>query len=423
MQNKKSLTSMAHHSDHLFINCNIATMADNRYSPIHDGVLGIRDDKISFVGKRKDMPGEYEKNSPEIHDLERAWIVPGLIDCHTHLVFGGSRSKEFEMRLLGATYEEIAKSGGGIFSTVKDTREESFDSLYNNALKRVNFLFSQGATTIEIKSGYGLDLGTELKMLRVIKKLDDNHPATIQATFLGAHALPPEYGTNQKKYIDFIVDKVLPEVKEQAIATSVDAFCENIGFSPEETKRVFLKAGKLGFDIKLHAEQLSDSNGALMAAGLGALSCDHLEYVSKQSLEKMAENRVTAVLLPGAFYFLGEKQKPPVNLMRELNIPMAVSTDFNPGSSPLASLLLAMNMASVLFGLTPEESLLGATINGAKALGLSHRKGTIEQGKDADFVVMDINNPCDLSYFMGSNPVKMIVSRGNIHTNQSKTLQ
>ena len=401
--------------DHLFVNCNIATMTNNSYSPIIDGAIGVVGDKICFAGKKSDLSQDYEKRATIIHDMEKSWILPGLVDCHTHLVFGGSRSKEFEMKLSGVSYEEIAKQGGGIFSTVKDTRKESMDNLYNQALKRVNCLFNQGVTTIEIKSGYGLDLETELKMLEVIKKLDDNHPATIKATFLGAHALPHEYKGKSNQYIDFIVDQVLPEVKKQGIATSVDAFCEKVGFSLEETEKVFKKAKDLGFDIKLHAEQLSDSNGAGMAAELGALSCDHLEYVSNESLTKMAQNNVAAVLLPGAFYYLKEKQKPPIELLRELNIPTAVSTDLNPGSSPVCSLPLAMNMACVLFGLTPKEALLGATINGAKALGLEKLKGTIEAGKDADFVVWDISEPCDLSYFTGCTPVKMIVTRGKIN--------
>jgi imidazolonepropionase len=410
LQNKNSFPDRV---DKLFINCNIATMKNNGYSSIIDGAIGVLGHQICFVGKKRDIPGDYAQRASVFHDMEKAWIMPGLVDCHTHLVYGGSRSKEFEMKLSGISYEEIAKQGGGIFSTVKETRKEPVEKLYTQALKRVNTLYNQGATTIEIKSGYGLDLETELKMLEIIKKLDDTHPATIRATFLGAHALPPEYKGKSGQYIDFITDQVLPEVKKQGIATSVDAFCENIGFSLKETEKVFKKAIDLGFDIKLHAEQLSDSGGAGMAAELTALSCDHIEYVSKESLRKMAQNNVTAVLLPGAFYYLREKQEPPVELLRELNIPMAVSTDLNPGTSPVLSVPLAMNMACVLFGLTPEEALLGATINGAKALGMEKQKGTIESGKDADFVAWDITEPCDLSYYTGFAPVKMIVTRGN----------
>ncbi len=399
-------------SDQLFLNCNIATMVNNGYSSITDGAIGVSGNKICFVGKKSDLPKNYKKKYSIVHDMEKNWILPGLVDCHTHLVFGGSRSKEFEMKLTGVSYEAIAKQGGGIFSTVKDTRKESFDKLYEQALKRVNCLFNHGVTTIEIKSGYGLDLKTELKMLEIIKKLDNNHPCTIMATFLGAHALPYEFKGKSGKYIDFVVDQVLPEVKKQGIATSVDAFCENIGFSLKETEKVLKKAKALGFEIKLHAEQLSDSSSASMAAELGALSCDHLEYVSKKSLEKMAHNKVTAVLLPGAFYYLNEKQKPPVELLRELKIPMAVSTDLNPGSSPVLSLPVAMNMACILFGLTPKEALLGATLNGAMALGLERQKGTIEVGKDADFVAWDIAEPCDLSYYTGINTVKVAVTNG-----------
>jgi len=389
-------------------------MTNNSYSSIIDGAIGVQGGKICFVGKRKDLPEDYKKRSSKIHDIKKRWILPGLVDCHTHLVFGGSRSKEFEMKLAGISYQEIAKQGGGILSTVKETRKESIDNLYTQALKRVNCLYNNGATTIEIKSGYGLDLETELKMLEVIKRLDNNHAATIKATFLGAHTLPHEYKNKSEKYIDFLVEQVLPEIKKQGIATSVDAFCENIGFSLKETKKVLKKAKDLGFDIKLHAEQLSDSGGAAMAAELGALSCDHLEYVSKKDLEKMAQNNTVAVLLPGAFYYLREKQKPPVELMREMNISTAVSTDLNPGTSPLLSVPLAMNMACVLFGLTPKEALLGATINGAKALGLENQKGTIEVGKDADFVVWDIADPCDLIYYTGLNSKKMIVTRGEV---------
>ncbi|MCP3900258.1 MAG: imidazolonepropionase [Desulfobacteraceae bacterium] len=392
-------------------------MANNNYSTIIDGAIGVSGNKISFVGKKSDLPKSYTEKYWIIHDMEKSWILPGLVDCHTHLVYGGSRSKEFEMKLAGVSYEEIARKGGGIFSTVKETRKESIDKLYEQALKRVNCLFSQGATTIEIKSGYGLDLDCELKMLEVIKKLDDNHPCTIKATFLGAHALPHEFRGKSDQYIDFVVDQVLPEVKKQGIATSVDAFCENIGFSLKETEKVLKKAKDLGFDIKLHAEQLTDSSSASMAAELGALSCDHLEYVSKRSLEKMAQNNVIAVLLPGAFYYLKEKQKPPIGLLREFEIPMAVSTDLNPGSSPVLSLPFATNMACVLFGLTPREALLGVTVNGAKALGLEKQKGTIEVGKDADFVAWDIAEPCDLSYYTGISNAKITVIHGDVSFN------
>ncbi len=401
--------------DQLFINCNIATMTNNAYSPVIDGAIGVLGEKICFAGKQKDLPKNFEKTASHIHDMHGQWILPGLVECHTHLVFGGSRSKEFEMKLAGVSYEEIAKKGGGIFATVKETRKESFDSLYTKALKRVNYLFNQGVTTIEIKSGYGLDLECELKILEIIKKLDDNHNATIKATFLGAHALPFEYINKSDRYIDFVIDEVLPEVKKQGIATAVDAFCETIGFSLKQTEKVLKKAKDLGFEIKLHAEQLSDSGGAGMAAELGALSCDHLEYASKTSLKKMAENNVSAVLLPGAFYYLKEIQKPPVKQLLDLKIPIAVSTDLNPGSSPLFSLPLAMNMASVLFGLTPEQALLGTTINGAKALGLEKQKGSIEVGKDADFISFDISEPCDLSYFIGINFATTVVTKGKIN--------
>ena len=403
--------------DTLFINCHIAAMTDNALSIIEEAALAVTGATISWVGKEKDLPGNLKPRCQNLIDCNKGWILPGFVDCHTHLVWGGSRSNEFDMRLKGATYEEIAKKGGGILSTVKATRNASKKELFILASKRVAGLLSQGITTLEIKSGYGLNLETELKILDVIKMLDKNFPMHIQATFLGAHTLPREYQNNPDDYIALVTQTMLPEVKARGFATAVDAFCDHIAFTLPQTRKVFEKAKDLGFNIKLHAEQLSDSNGAALASTLNALSCDHLEYLSLSGAEKMAQHNVAAVLLPGAFYFLKETQKPPVETFRKLKIPMAVSTDLNPGSSPVHSMTLVLNMACMLFGLTCEEALLGATINGARALGLNQSTGSIETGKDADLVVWDIDTPEDLCYLAGLTPIDMIIIKGDIHLN------
>ncbi|WP_299978910.1 imidazolonepropionase [Desulfobacula sp.] len=401
--------------DALFINCHLATMADNALAIIEKAALAVTGKTISWVGKEKNLTENFKTGCPKIIDCNKGWILPGFVDCHTHLVWGGSRSNEFEMRLNGATYEEISKKGGGIFSTVQSTRNASKNELFILASKRVDALLKQGITTLEIKSGYGLDLKTELKILEVIRQLDENFPLHVEATFLGAHALPPEYQNNPDGYIDLVTQTMLPEVKAQGIATSVDVFCEHIAFTLPQTKKVFETAKNLGLNIKLHAEQLSDSNGAALASTFNALSCDHLEYLSLSGAKKMAQHNVAAVLLPGAFYFLKETQKPPVDIFRNLKIPMAVSTDLNPGSSPVHSMTLILNMACILFDLTCEEALLGATINGAKALGLELSKGSIETGKDADLVVWDIDTPEDLCYLVGLTSINTVMIKGRIH--------
>ena len=400
--------------DTLFINCHLATMTGNAFSIIKDASLAVTGKSISWFGRQKDLPDHVETICQNLVDCKDGWILPGFVDCHTHLVWGGSRSNEFEMRLAGASYEEISEKGGGISSTVLSTRKASNEELFNTASKRVSALFSQGVTTLEIKSGYGLNLENELKLLEVIGQLDKAFPLHIEATFLGAHALPNEFTNNSDGYIDLVVNTMLPAVKKQGIATAVDVFCERIGFTLAQTKKVFERAKDLGFKIKIHAEQLSDSNGAALAAGFSALSCDHLEYLSLSGAKKMAQNNVAAVLLPGAFYFLKETQKPPIHIFRELKIPMAVSTDLNPGSSPVHSMTLILNMACMLFELTCEEALLGATINGATALGLESLKGSIEKGKDADLVVWDIDTPADLCYLAGLTPVEMVMIEGKI---------
>jgi len=410
-------TLLSEKSDTLFVNCHLATMTGNALSIVKNAALSVTGKKISWVGKKKDLPDNYTFRCRKVIDCNNGWILPGFVDCHTHLVWGGSRSDEFEMRLGGATYEEISKKGGGIFSTVNSTRNASKENLFFQASKRVDALLKKGCTTLEIKSGYGLNLETELKMLDVIQQLNKTFPLHIDATFLGAHALPPEFANNADGYIDFVIQTLLPEVKKQGTATAVDAFCEHIAFSPDQIRNVFKKAKTLGFNIKLHAEQLSDSKGAAMASEFNALSCDHLEYLSLSGAKKMAAHNVAAVLLPGAFYFLKETQKPPVDTFRALKIPMAVSTDLNPGSSPVHSMTLVLNMACMLFGLTCEEALLGATINGARALGLEQSKGSLEAGKDADLVVWDIDRPSDLCYLAGLNPVDMVMIKGDIYRN------
>jgi imidazolonepropionase len=399
--------------DTLFINCNIATMADNSLSTIKNGALAVTGQIISWVGKKNRLPENFKQQCKKIIDCQNKWILPGFVDCHTHLVYSGSRSDEFQMRLNGEGYEEIAKKGGGIFCTVNATRKASKNQLYELASKRIRILLKQGITTLEIKSGYGLNLETELKILEVIKLLDKNFPLHIEATFLGAHAIPNEFKNDSNGYIDLLIRTILPEVKTQNIATAVDVFCENIGFSLYQTRTIFEKAKELGLNIKLHAEQLSDSNGAALASQFNALSCDHLEYLSLSGAKKMAEHNVTAVLLPGAFYYLKETQKPPVDIFRNLKIPMAISTDLNPGTSPVHSMTLILNMACILFGMTCEEALLGASINAAKALGLEKSKGSIEPGKDADLVLWDIDTPADLCHQTGLNPVERVMIKGD----------
>ncbi len=412
--------------DTLLINCHIATMADNSISIIKDAAIAVTGQVISWVGKKKNLPQKFQDQNfkprhfipghKKIIDCKSRWILPGFVDCHTHLVYGGSRSNEFEMRLNGAGYEEISNKGGGIFSTVNATRNTSKDKLYESSSKRVKTLLEHGITTLEIKSGYGLNLKTELKILNVIKQLDKNFPLHIKATFLGAHALPKEFKGNPDGYIDLVTEGMLPEIKDQGIATAVDVFCESIGFSLDQTRKVFKKAEQLGFNLKLHAEQLSDSKGAALASEFNALSCDHLEYLDLSGAKKMAQHNVIAVLLPGAFYYLKETQKPPVDIFRKLGIPMAVSTDLNPGTSPVHAMTPILNMACVLFGMTCEEALLGASINAAKALGLEKSKGSIEPGKDADLVLWDIDTPADLCYLSGFSPVEMVMLKGECYT-------
>jgi imidazolonepropionase len=401
--------------DSLWVSVHLATMTDTGpYGIIKDGALAVCGEKIAWVGKRHALPADLESKAAKIYEGDGGWVTPGLVDCHTHLVYAGSRAREFELRLQGVSYEEIARRGGGIRSTVTATREADAESLLKQSVPRLEALMEEGVTTVEIKSGYGLDLDTELRMLRVAHKLGQRYPVKVVPTFLGAQALPPEYEGKSDQYVDFVCDEVMPQVASQQLAGAVDAFCEKIGFTPEQTERILKTAKELGLTVKLHAEQLSDLHGAALAARYGALSADHLEYVSETGVKAMADSGTVAVLLPGAFYFLRETRKPPIDLLRRYAVPMAISTDCNPGSSPVVSLLLMLNMACTLFLLTPEEALIGVTRSAARALGLQRTIGTLEQGKDADFVIWDIPDPAELAYRIGSNPLKHLVRKGKM---------
>jgi imidazolonepropionase len=399
--------------DSLWTGCRLF-MAEGDRGIVEDGAIAVKDGSIWWAGPASDLPKERVAPGGKVFRVGGKMVTPGLIDCHTHLIWAGSRAREFEMRLRGASYEEIARAGGGILNTVEAVRLATEDELYRQSARRVQSLLEEGVTTVEIKSGYGLATGAELKMLRVAKRLGNDFPVTVIPTFLGAHALPPEYTGRPDAYIDLVVEEMLPAVAAEGLAAAVDAFCERIAFSPAQVERVFSAARDLGFRVKLHAEQLSDQKGALMAARFDALSADHLEYLLRDGAEAMAEKDTVAVLLPGAFYFLREMKKPPVHLLRELGVPMALSTDCNPGSSPCTSPLLVMNMACVLFGLTPREALLGMTVHGARALGIQDRVGRLAAGKAADFVVWDVEEPVDLVYPMGGNPCSMVVRGGRV---------
>ena len=371
-------------------------------APIQEGAIALEGERITWVGAERGLPNAYS-NWPR-EQLEGRLVTPGLIDCHTHLVHAGHRAREFEMRLEGASYEEIARAGGGIRSTVKATRTASEATLVVSALKRLDHLIAEGVTTVEIKSGYGLDVETECRMLRAARRLEGERPVSVKTTFLGAHAIPEEYAGRADAYIDMVCDAALPAAVADGRVDAVDAFCESIACTLDQTARVFNKAKEMGLPIKLHAEQLSNLGGAKMAARLGALSCDHLEYLDEGGVRAMAQSGSVAVLLPGAFYTIHETQKPPVTMLREAGVPIAVATDANPGSSPMTSLLLAMNMAATLFGLTPSETLAGVTREAARALGCLDDRGTLQAGKRADIAVWDVEEAAELSYRIGYNP-------------------
>lgn len=382
------------------------------YGAIRDAVLVIREGRIAWLGDAAGAPSELVGNPEQTLDAEGGWATPGLIDCHTHLVFGGDRAREFEMRLRGASYEEIARAGGGILSTVKATRGASEDELVASASRRLATLLEHGVTTVEVKSGYGLDVPSELRMLRVARRLADEHPVTVSTTLLAAHALPPEFEADRGAYLSLICDEMIPAAVAEGLADAVDAFCEGIAFTREECARVFEAGARHGLPVRLHADQLSDLGGAALASEHMARSADHLEYVSEAGVEAMAEAGVTAVVLPGAFYFLGGGHLPPIDAFRRRAVPIAIATDLNPGSSPVGSPLLAMNMACVLFGLTPEEALAGMTRNAAPVLGVAGESGTLEVGSRADIAVWSVDRPAELSYWVGSNPCSAVVQNG-----------
>jgi imidazolonepropionase len=412
--NSESLSESPHEWDQLWIDARVASMCASKgvpYGAIEDGALAVRAGRIVWVGERGALPAGAPADG-RVHSAGGRWITPGLIDCHTHLVHAGDRAREFEMRLQGASYEDIARQGGGILSTVRATRAADEGALVNSARIRLNALMNEGVTTVEIKSGYGLDRDTELRMLKAARSLGDIEPVTVVTTFLGAHALPPEYEGRANEYIEFVCQEVMPAAADAGLVDAVDAFCESIGFSRVQTERVFRAARNLGLPIKLHAEQLSDSGGAALAAGYGALSADHLEYVSDDAVAAMRENGTAAVLLPGAFYFLRENRVPPVDLFRRHGVPMAIASDNNPGSSPSCSLLLMLNMACTLFRMTPEEALAGVTRNAALALGMHSNIGTLEVGKRADFVLWNVDHPAELAYRIGFNPCHAVIRGG-----------
>lgn len=390
-------------------NCHAATMAQGRYSVIERAAMVTRENRIEWIGPAEKLPPSGDARE---HDLGGAWVTPGLIDCHTHLVFGGNRSLEFEQRLQGVDYATIAAQGGGIASTVRATRAASEDELYASARKRALHLMRDGVTTLEVKSGYGLDLPNERKMLRVARRLGQTLPLTISATCLAAHALPPDYAGRADDYIDEVARRMLPLLAVEGLIDAVDAFCEHLAFTPAQVERVFQAARELGLPVKLHAEQLSSLHGAALAARYGAWSADHLEYLTESDVLAMAQAGTVAVLLPGAFYALRETRLPPIDLLRRHGVPIAISSDLNPGTSPALSLRLMLSMACTLFRLTPEEALAGATAHAAKALGLQATHGTLEAGKYADFVAWEVQHPAELAYWIGGDLPKRVVRHG-----------
>lgn len=395
----------------IWTNARLATMRASAapYGAVEDGLIAEQDGRILWAGPRREAPSFVATRTI---DCAGRWITPGLIDCHTHLVFGGDRAHEFELRLGGASYEDIARAGGGIVSTVRATRAASEEDLFADADRRLSDFIAEGVTTIEIKSGYGLDIENETKQLRVARRLGRERPVQVTTTFLGAHAIPPEYTDRSDDYIDLVAGPMLEAIADQKLADAVDIFCEGIAFSPAQTERLFRAARAKKIPLKIHAEQLSNLGGAALAASFGALSADHLEYLDADGATAMAKAGTVAVLLPGAFYFIRETKKPPVELLRDRNIPIAIATDCNPGSSPLTSILLAMNMACTFFRLTPEEALAGCTRNAAQALGLSDEIGALEAGKSCDLAIWDIERPAELGYRIGANPLYARIWRG-----------
>ncbi|WP_197916181.1 imidazolonepropionase [Thiosulfatihalobacter marinus] len=399
---------MGHHK--ILTGARLATMVTgDDYGLIENGALVLSGDRIAWVGPAPELPAHFDG---PVRDLAGRLVTPGLIDAHTHIVFAGDRAREFEMRLGGASYAEIARAGGGILSTVTATRAATPDALVAQALPRVDALLAEGITTLEIKSGYGLEAATELDMLRAARRIGAERPVRIRTTYLGAHAIPPEYAGRADAYLDEICLPTLRAARAEGLVDAVDGFCESIAFSPDQIARVFETAAALNLPVKLHAEQLSNLGGAALAAGFGALSADHLEYLDAPGVLAMARAGTVAMLLPGAFYTLNETRKPPVDLLRQNNVPIALATDCNPGSSPLTSLLLAMNMGCTLFGLTPAEALHATTTNAARALGLADA-GTLAAGQRADLAIWDVTHPAELAYRIGFNPLHQRIFAGH----------
>jgi imidazolonepropionase len=398
--------------DKIWRNARLATLIAHRtgLGAIDDGMIASRDGIIVFAGAASDAPAGLD--AADIVNCEGRWITPGLIDCHTHLVYGGNRAHEFEMRLAGVSYETIARQGGGILATMNATRAATQAELVSSALPRLAALLAEGLTTIEIKSGYGLSLEHERKQLRAARELAHLRSVTLSTTFLGAHALPPEFAQRPDDYITEVCDRMIPAIAAEKLADAVDVFCESIGFSPAQTQRVFAAARAHGLRVKLHAEQLSNLHGAALAARCNALSADHLEHLDEAGVIAMAKANTTAVLLPGAFYFVREQQLPPLDLLRRHDVRIALATDCNPGTSPLTSILLVMNMAATLFRMTVEECLVGVTRAAAHALGMSERTGTLEAGKSCDLAIWNIERPAELVYRIGFNPLHARVWRG-----------
>lgn len=400
-------------ADGLLLDCRLATLADTGqpYGLVEDGALAWSNGIIAYAGPRDGLPAAIRDAATRAESAAGALVTPGLVDCHTHLVFGGDRATEFEQRLGGASYEQIARAGGGIVSSVHATRAADEDALLAQSLPRARALLADGVTTIEIKSGYGLDTVSELRMLRVARRIGTELGITVRTTLLAAHALPPEYNARADDYIDLVCTQILPAAACEGLADAVDAFCESIGFTRAQTQRVFERARELGLPVKLHADQLSDLGGAALAASFAALSADHLEWTSAEGVRAMAESGSVAVLLPGAYYALRETKLPPIDALRAAGVPIAIATDLNPGTSPLLSLRLAMSMACTLFRLRPEEALRGATVNAARALGLDDR-GTLEPGKRADFVLWQAREPAELCYWIGGNLARRVFADG-----------
>lgn len=393
----------------LWQHCHVASMAQGVYSIIEDAAILTSGERIEWIGPRQSLPVTADAR---VVELNGAWVTPGLIDCHTHTVFGGNRSGEFEQRLQGVSYADIAAQGGGIASTVRATRAATEEQLYASARQRLQALLRDGVTTVEIKSGYGLDLASERKLLRVIRRLGAELPVTVRGTCLAAHAMPPEFAGRADDYIEHICTEMLPALAAEGLVDAVDAFCEYLAFSPAQVERVFIKARELCLPVKLHAEQLSSLHGSSLAARYQALSADHLEFMTEEDAIAMAAAGTVAVLLPGAFYFLRETQLPPMDALRKHGVKIAIATDLNPGTSPGLSLRLMMNMACTLFRMTPEEALAGVTLHAARALGLGDSHGSLEVGKVADFIAWDIERPADLSYWLGGDLPKRVIRHG-----------